>query len=440
MTKLFNLDFHGERFTVPKLSLCHLFERQRGPFDATSYNVQSSVSVEIFKVFVNALKTGTNVPVPRENSGHISLLATEFWLEDLAAECSALQLDSASQLITALSERITQVEHQLSSQVPTIVPELKESITNYERQLESLLPVIEAKPATLRTEITDLRQFAQSLQTELEAMNSKCEKQSEALVARIASVEGKISDSLQSITSRLAVCERSIVAYETQKNEVRASIEELRTHIASVGGIEMRRRHRHSTTNSGADPNPETPAPPPIPDSVRPVSPSPTPIQPVRIFTPAPVPVPPVSPSDSLKEVEFPLKEAKSLDGIISYLTRKHGGNVHDKEVVTITSKSVYSDLGYALRNIADLTSDSCFFSTNEPGQWVCWDFHEMRVRPTHYTIQAVWLKSWMVESSLDGEWTTENDDFKTRSWQMASFAISNSAECRFIRPTQTGK
>jgi hypothetical protein len=43
-------------------------------------------------------------------------------------------------------------------------------------------------------------------------------------------------------------------------------------------------------------------------------------------------------------EVEFQLKEAKSLDGMISYLTRKHGGNVHDKGIVRITSKSVASD------------------------------------------------------------------------------------------------
>jgi hypothetical protein len=79
-------------------------------------------------------------------------------------------VDSAADLIAALSERITQVEHQLSSQAPIIVSELKESTTNHDRQLESLLSVIEAKPAILRTEIADLRQFAQLLQTELEAM------------------------------------------------------------------------------------------------------------------------------------------------------------------------------------------------------------------------------------------------------------------------------
>jgi hypothetical protein len=37
--------------------------------------------------------------------------------------------------------------------------------------------------------------------------------------------------------------------------------------------------------------------------------------------------------------VTFPLNEADSLDGVISYLTRKRGGNVHDKGIVTITSK-----------------------------------------------------------------------------------------------------
>jgi hypothetical protein len=144
-------------------------------------------------------------------------------------------------------------------------------------------------------------------------------------------------------------------------------------------------------------------------------------------------------------EVGFPLQEAKSLDGIISYLTRKHGGNVHDKGAVAITSKSVYDDPEYAVRNLADLTSGSFFYSKNEPGQWVCWDFHEMRVRPTHYTIESYCLKSWVVEGSLDGEnWTeidrrTDNNDFRA-VLNRASFAVEDSAECRFIRLTQTGK
>jgi hypothetical protein len=84
-----------------------------------------------------------------------------------------------------------------------------------------------------------------------------------------------------------------------------------------------------------------------------------------------PTPVRRVSPSKSLKRGEFPLKEVKSLDGIISYLTRKHGGNVHGKGIVAITSKSVFNDDSWcALRNVADLISDSVFRSKCEPGQW----------------------------------------------------------------------
>jgi hypothetical protein len=113
---------------------------------------------------------------------------------------------------------------------------------------------------------------------------------------------------------------------------------------------------------------------------------------------------------------------------------------------VTITSKSALNDdPSIAARNIADLISRSCFYSKDEPDRWVCWDFHEMRVSPTHYTIKCLRLKSWVIESSLDGEvWTeidrkTDIEDFKG-SWTPASFAVSNSAPCRFVRLTQTGE
>jgi hypothetical protein len=141
------------------------------------------------------------------------------------------------------------------------------------------------------------------------------------------------------------------------------------------------------------------------------------------------------------------MTKAESLDGIISYLTKKHGGNDHDKGIVTITSKSVDDPecalKNVALQNVADLTSDSYFQSKDEPGQWVCWDFREMRVRLTHYTLKAPHLKSWMVEGSLDGSsWTEIDRQTDNRNcefmWNAASFAVSKPAEFRFIRLTQT--
>jgi hypothetical protein len=145
----------------------------------------------------------------------------------------------------------------------------------------------------------------------------------------------------------------------------------------------------------------------------------------------------------SPREVEFPLKDPTSLEGIIHCLSERHGGNVHDKGIVTITSQSVWKDNPeFGARNLADLTSGSQFCSKDGPGQWICWDFPQKRVRLSHYTIRSQSLKSWVVEGSLDGEAWTELDR-KTNSTdlyggRLASFAISNSVECRFIRLTQT--
>jgi hypothetical protein len=141
---------------------------------------------------------------------------------------------------------------------------------------------------------------------------------------------------------------------------------------------------------------------------------------------------------------EIPLKQARSLEGVISYLTKKHGGNVHEKEIVIITSKSVHHNPKFCLKRITDLTVASNFCSQDDPGQWVRWDFGEMRLRPTHYTVKADYLKSWVVEGSVDGKnWAeidrqTDNQDFKDASTSIAvSFAVRVSREFRFIRLTQ---
>jgi hypothetical protein len=83
--------------------------------------------------------------------------------------------------------------------------------------------------------------------------------------------------------------------------------------------------------------------------------------------------------------------------------------NVHKKEIVTITSQSVCSD-ELAGANLADLTSLNIFLSENKPGQWICWDFREMRICPTHYAVTVQFLKSCLVESSMDGTNWTEID------------------------------
>jgi hypothetical protein len=143
-------------------------------------------------------------------------------------------------------------------------------------------------------------------------------------------------------------------------------------------------------------------------------------------------------------DILLPVKEADPPEGIISILTRKCGGNVHEKGIVTITSMSI-TDAGADgpnPANVVDLDSDSDFW----PGRWIQWDFHNMRVRLTHYTIKGWGLKSWVVEGSLDGEnWTEidnikDNHDFDGQGVHKVSFYVSKDVECHCIQLTITGR
>jgi hypothetical protein len=334
------------------------------------------------------------------NAASVSLLATEFCFDALLSECSDVLAASAPASISELSERILKLEQDHSSHPLTLMAELRESIANHERQLEDLISLIEAS-ATDRVNI-----------------RSQCTSQFETLAARIGIIERdlallgtgfdrKISDSLSLVTVRMSL-------YEQRLEQMRSTSP---TPIATA---------------------------PPVPIPTPSVSPTPPPKKTSWFSKLKP------TLSKSLTPVDCPLKNDKPLEGIISYLTRQHGGNVHDKGIVTITAKSVWADdkdSRWTLRNLADVTYDSWFSSKNEPNQWVCWDFKERCIRPTHYTVATYRLynlKSWVIDGSLTGvDWTeidrrTISEGLDSR-WT-ASFPVSKSLECRFIRLTQTDK
>jgi hypothetical protein len=145
-------------------------------------------------------------------------------------------------------------------------------------------------------------------------------------------------------------------------------------------------------------------------------------------------------------KVVIPMKLVGSTDGIISYLVRKHCGNLHEKGIVTITSQSDADDNpDVSLKHLVDRKLALAFFSKDEPDQWVCWDFGELVIRPTHYAVEAWFLRSWVLEGSWDGgSWTEidreiEDQNFKG-PWAMASFSVSKPAEFRFVRLRQRGR
>jgi uncharacterized protein (DUF433 family) len=186
-----------------------------------------------------------------------------------------------------------------------------------------------------------------------------------------------------------------------------------------------------------------------------------------------------VLPGQRIKQ-EFPpsVKKGRQFDvpdGIIAHLTRECGGNVHDRHVVEVACGSFEKEtyganphsgaynnrVDRAAKNAADLETDSRFGSASREkkediphtrNNWICYNFKERRIVPTHYTIRthehslgSAHLKSWLVETSADGEnWREvareENNEELNGRYFSGTFAVADGGECRFIRLVNIGR
>jgi hypothetical protein len=143
----------------------------------------------------------------------------------------------------------------------------------------------------------------------------------------------------------------------------------------------------------------------------------------------------------------FRVREDSRLDGIIADLTRRHGGNVHARGIVTVSASSVYAS-SYPAQNAVDLDQQIVFHSNSAPNQWLCYDFKDRRIEMAGYSIAAhtsYLLRSWVVEGSDDGQsWTVvdERKDNKDAdsNHPIATFSVDRRMKCRYIRVRQTGK
>jgi septal ring factor EnvC (AmiA/AmiB activator) len=164
-----DLIFDGKAFAVPKKCVFDLLEHCK-LFQATSYPVQSSVPLAIFEAFVDWLKTQRTISVTKENAVSLSLLAKEFFLPDLAAECASYSV-SVDQF-SSLSERVSQLERQFASFSHT-PRKVEEAIEFQEEELENLRSAIR----TLRSDMASstLREIA-SRERGLEDLYSAIER------------------------------------------------------------------------------------------------------------------------------------------------------------------------------------------------------------------------------------------------------------------------
>jgi hypothetical protein len=133
-------------------------------------------------------------------------------------------------------------------------------------------------------------------------------------------------------------------------------------------------------------------------------------------------------------------------------LTSKFGGNVHDRNVVTITANRAYDDNPHnAAKNVADLGTNSYFCSANEANQSISFDFQNLTITPTHYSLRMhspdpnyCHLKNWVLEGSPDGDlWIEldrrENNNDLNSSYALKTFSVSRSDPVRVIRLRQIG-
>lgn len=63
-------------------------------------------------------------------------------------------------------------------------------------------------------------------------------------------------------------------------------------------------------------------------------------------------------------------------------------GNIHDKGIITISSNSISdNDDKYHPKNLVDFDEDNIYESKNEKDAKVCFDFNDMTVQLSRYSI-----------------------------------------------------
>jgi hypothetical protein len=143
--------------------------------------------------------------------------------------------------------------------------------------------------------------------------------------------------------------------------------------------------------------------------------------------------------------------EGSPLNGIISYLTQKCGGHICDRGIVSINASSVAEPQAWPLTNVAYFENHNGFYTKDEPNSWICYDFKNMRIKPTHYSVRSRrdynyhHLRCWTLEGSHDGKsWVEldrrENNATLNSQDAIATFSISQSIEVQLIRLRQLDK
>lgn len=150
-----------------------------------------------------------------------------------------------------------------------------------------------------------------------------------------------------------------------------------------------------------------------------------------------------VNSTEKVKNNIFSLlhKDKEDFNGIITYLTAKTGGNIHDNGTIAVSSNSYFSPPKYLL----DFNCDA-YYQAGKADAWVLFDFKELKVKITSYSIMSnsggenlYHLKSWDLEVSNDGVNWTKIDERRDHpklngSYATGTFEVRPNDYSRYVR------
>jgi hypothetical protein len=145
--------------------------------------------------------------------------------------------------------------------------------------------------------------------------------------------------------------------------------------------------------------------------------------------------------------IDCPFQEPPCLNGIINHLFTRCRGNIALKGIVEITSKSVIQDPEfpdydimsesdrYSVTNLGD-PNGGAFISDVGWDEWICWNFGEMRIRPTHFFLPNSNVSPAILEGlTVDLNWI----ELGRATFCSSIVSVSNPFECFRIRLTSPG-
>jgi hypothetical protein len=135
---------------------------------------------------------------------------------------------------------------------------------------------------------------------------------------------------------------------------------------------------------------------------------------------------------------------------ICAHLTSKYGGNIVELGKLKITGNSCRPCRESLLPYVVSYDWSNCWISENKPGSWILFDFLNMSIYVTRYSIKTYRLgkgfshmKSWLLQGCVDGRWVDldvrhDTNDLNGR-YKTGVFELANPCFVTALRIAQTG-